>query len=397
MSTDISSLQRIPSPSELLVQARTLSSLLYEQAAETERTRTLSSATIQTFKQARFFQVLQPARFGGLEMGFDVLMDIAIELGKGCGSSAWVCVVLNSGWLVAGYPVEAQYDVWNDHPDAIIGNVLAPSIDITPVAEGYRVSGKWSFASGIDHSDWHIVSGLVLSEGRPPEIKLFLLPRRSYEIVDDWHTVGLRGTGSRTIVARDVFVPHHRAVSLADFRTGTQPGADVNPNPIYRVPLGVLFPILLASPIVGVALGAYARWRQWTETRLTQGIQRVAEQIPTQMRLAEAAVEIDAAELLLRRDMTETMQMLATGEPFTLWHRARSRRDGAYAIELCVRAIDRLFAASGGRGLYDDNPIHRAWRDVHAAAAHITYRWDGAATVFGRIEFGLGFDNPFFD
>jgi len=371
--------------------------VLRERAAQAEAARTLPTETVKELKDAGFFRVLQPARFGGLEMGFDVLMDIAIEIGKGCGSCAWVFAVLNSGWMVAGYPEAAQLEVWGQHPDAIIGSVLAPSLEVSPVGGGYRIGGRWRFCSGIDHADWQIVSGFTFPDGGPPEVTLFLLPRQDYVIEDDWHTAGLRGTGSKTVVAKDVFVPQYRAVSMASFRTGSQPGAAVNRNPLYRMPMGIPLPLCLASTVLGMGLGTYEIWRQWTSRRLTRGVQKVAQQAPVQIRIAEAAAEIDAAELLLRRDMTEAVQMLAAGESFTPWHRARSRRDGAYAIELCIRAIDRLFAASGGSGLYSDNSIQRAWRDVHAAGAHIGLRWDDAATTFGRIEFGLGFDNPFFE
>jgi resorcinol 4-hydroxylase (FADH2) len=387
-----------PGPADdVMTQARELAQGLFARASATEAERTLAAETVRELDDAGFFRLLQPARFGGLELGFGALSDVARELAKGCGSCAWVVVVLNSAWLVAGFEKQAQEEVWEGGRAAVIGNVLAPSIDVERVEGGYRLGGRWRFASGVDHSDWQILSGLLIPDGAAPEVRLFLVPRRDYVIVDDWHTVGLRGTGSKTILAEDVFVPNHRTAALADFRAGTQPGGAVHANALYRMPIGVVFPPSLASVAVGVAQGAYGRWRDWMAGRVTRGVERTAEQVPVQIRLAEAAVEIDAAELLLRRDLTAAERTAANGGEFTPWDRARSRRDGAYAMALCVRAADQMLAASGGSGLYDHHPIHRAWRDLHAAAAHVAFMWDDAAANFGRVEFGLGFTNRFFD
>ena len=382
---------------ELLRYAHALVPTLRDRATETEAARMLPAETIREMKKAGLFGLLQPVRFGGLELGFDVLMEIAIELGRGCGSTAWVLIVLNSGWLVAGYPEEAQHDVWGHDRGAVIGNVLAPSMDVSEVTGGYRLSGSWSFASGIDHADWEVLSGMTYSNAGLPEIRLFLLHHSNYEIIDDWRAVGLSGTGSKTVVVKDVIVPYHRSVLLSDFRSGTQPGGRVHSNPLYRMPIGIAFPLSLPSSVIGLARGAYDCWREWAANRLTRGTQRIAEKASVQFMLGAAAAEIDSAEAILRRDMSEAVRAQVRGEPFTAVHRARNRRDGAYAIKLCVRAVDRLFAASGAHGLYDASPIHRAWRDVHAAAAHVGFRWDDAAVNFGKFEFGLGTDNSFFD
>jgi 3-hydroxy-9,10-secoandrosta-1,3,5(10)-triene-9,17-dione monooxygenase len=358
-----------------------------------ESVRQLPAATVRDLRAAGFLRALQPRRHGGLELSFPEFADTALELGAACASTGWAFVILNSAWLLAGFPEQAQEDVWSDDPGAVVGSVLAPSPHVRAVEGGYRVSGRWPFASGIVHADWEIVGGLDLGGGAPG-VRLFLLPRADLATDDDWDSIGLRATGSATATADDVFVPAHRSAPLAAFRRGREDAAE----PLYRLPLGAFFPPSLAAPVVGSARAACEEWRRWSERRTTRGgSQRAATEVPVQIRLAEAAAEIDAAALLLRRDVEEAWSAALAGETWSEWQRARGRRDGAYAVELCVRAIDRLFAASGGRAVADAGGIQRAWRDVHTAAGHIAFRWDEAATAYGRVELGLGFDNPFFD
>jgi 3-hydroxy-9,10-secoandrosta-1,3,5(10)-triene-9,17-dione monooxygenase len=379
-------------PTSLAVAARTLAPALAERT-KSEAQRQLPDDTVRDLRAGGFLRALQPRCHGGLELSFPEFFETVMELGAGCMSTGWTSVVLNSAWLVAGFADEAQRDAWADQPDAVVGSVLAPSPEVRRVRGGYRISGRWPFSSGIVHADWQIVGGLDLTGG-PPGVTLFLLPRSDLDVEDDWNSLGLRATGSATAVANDAFVPAHRCAALAGFRRGHADAA----SPLYRLPLGAFFPPSLAAPVVGAARAACEEWGRWTADRTIRGgSQRAAAEVPTQIRLAEAAAEVDAASLLLRRDVQEAWRVAARGDGFSERQRARGRRDGAYAVGLCVSALDRLFAASGGRGVAAPDGIQRAWRDAHTAAGHIAFRWDEAATVAGRVELGLGFDNPFFD
>jgi len=192
------------------------------------------------------------------------------------------------------------------------------------------------------------------------------------------------------VVVDDAFVPQYRTHSYRDAFYLTNPGAVVNDGPLYRLPFGLVFPACISSPAIGVALGALAAFRDQTTTRISpRDKSRVAEDPFVQFALAEAAAEVTAARDRLLGNFAEAMRLVREGAELSLTQRARYRWDTAKAADRCVRAVDRLFEASGGRGIFLDNPIQRAWRDVHAIRAHAGNNLEKAAFVFGRSEFGL--------
>jgi 3-hydroxy-9,10-secoandrosta-1,3,5(10)-triene-9,17-dione monooxygenase len=221
-------------------------------------------------------------------------------------------------------------------------------------------------------------------------MRTFLVPRSDYTIDDTWYAVGLCGTGSKDVVVDDAFVPEYRTHSYRDAFYLTNPGAAVNDAPLYRLPFGLVFPACISSPAIGVALGALEAFRDQTTIRISpRDRSRVAEDPFAQLALAEAAAEVTAARDRLLGNFAEAMRTVRDGTALSLAQRARYRWDTAKAVDRSVRAVDRLFEASGGRGVFLDNPIQRAWRDVHAIRAHAGNNLERAAFVFGRSEFGL--------
>ncbi|MBV9101365.1 MAG: acyl-CoA dehydrogenase family protein [Candidatus Dormibacteraeota bacterium] len=381
---------------DVLEQARALVPTLRDRAAATEERRSLLPETVADMKAAGIFRITQPRTWGGLELGFDALADAAYELGRGDGSAGWVSVVLNGGWFLASFPEQAAADVWGKDGSILVGGVLAPSPTVSRVDGGWTISGRWPYSSGIDHCSWNIVSCFEFREGGPPDARLFLVPASDYTVEDTWFTLGLRGTGSKTTVIKDVFVPEHRTLLLGDLREGRGPGTAVNTNPFYRVPFGIFFSLSIASPIAGAAQGGLELWRETSRDRRAPDGSRVTDQPTLRAIYAESAAEIDCARLLLRRDFDDALEMVQAGHIPTSEERARSWRDGAYAVRLCERALDRLFEAAGGRVLQEGDPFQRTWRDVHTASSHIAMRWVDAADRFGRMDFGYGPPNPFF-
>jgi 3-hydroxy-9,10-secoandrosta-1,3,5(10)-triene-9,17-dione monooxygenase len=237
-----------------------------------------------------------------------------------------------------------------------------------------------------------VVGGVVppRNAADPPDVRTFLVPRRDYTIEDNWHVMGLCGTGSKDLVVAEAFVPEYRTHSYRDAFQLTNPGTVVNDGPLYRLPLGVVFPNALASPAVGVALGALTTFREQSKTRVNVRDQtRVAEDPFIHLRLAESAAEVDAARDRMLANFAGMMRLVSAGSEIPLTQRARYRWDAAKAIDWSVRAVDRLFEATGGRGIFLDNPVQRAWRDVHAMRAHVANNPEKVSTVFGRSEFDL--------
>jgi len=380
-------------PEEYLQRVRALIPAIRERALPAERLRRLPEETFAEFQEAGLFRCLQPKRYGGFELDPGTLYQAVMEIGAVCGSTAWILGVIGiHNWHLALFAPQAQDDVWGNDTGIQVSTSLAPTGTVTRVDGGFRLRGRWSFSSGCDFCQWAALGGLVppLGDGDAPDTRTFLVPRSDYTIDDTWYAVGLCGTGSKDVVVDDAFVPEYRTHSYRDAFYLTNPGAAVNDAPLYRLPFGLVFPACISSPAIGVALGALEAFRDQTTIRISpRDRSRVAEDPFAQLALAEAAAEVTAARDRLLGNFAEAMRTVRDGTALSLAQRARYRWDTAKAVDRSVRAVDRLFEASGGRGVFLDNPIQRAWRDVHAIRAHAGNNLERAAFVFGRSEFGL--------
>jgi 3-hydroxy-9,10-secoandrosta-1,3,5(10)-triene-9,17-dione monooxygenase len=379
-------------PEEYLERVRALLPVLRDRAVHAERLRRLPDETFKDFQEAGLFRCLQSRRYGGYELDPGTFYQAVMEVGAVCGSSAWILGVVGvHNWHLALFPPQAQEDVWGKDTSVQMSTSLAPTGVVERVDGGFRLRGRWSFSSGCDYCEWAMLGGMVpVGEGNPPEVRTFLVPRHDYAIEDNWYVMGLSGTGSKDIVIDEAFVPEHRTHSLRDAFYLTNPGAGRNDGPLYRLPFGIVFPNCIASPAIGVALGALSAFREQTKTRVSARDQsRVAEDPFMQYRLAEAASEVDGARDRVLSNFAEMMRLARAGEQIPLTQRARYRWDAAKGLDWSMRAVDRLLEASGGRGIFLANPIQRAWRDVHAMRAHAGNNPEKAAAIFGRSEFGL--------
>ena len=380
----------IPTADELVARARTLAPKLRERAMRAERDRNIPRESVDEFIDAGLIHTLQPMRWGGYEHDHEVAFDIAVELGKStCGSSAWCLNYLaDHACMLALFPEEAQHDVWSRDKAACIATSAAPTGTVTAAPGGYRLNGRWSWCSGLRHSHWIMIGGLVHRAGEDhPDMRLYLVPVSDLKQDDTWYCAGLRASGSNTAVLDDVFVPEHRSVSFSSLRDGNSPGSKVNTHPIYRAPFIAVHSYALLAPVLGLARGGYDDFTTWTRQRyLTYTPLSIAQHVPVQIRVAEIAAQIDAAELLARRAFKLARQDY-TG--MTLETRTLLRRDFTFAVRTLREAMDDLVKISGSSGLMDDNSIQRCWRDAHAISSHVVMNWDIPAENFGRMAFGL--------
>lgn len=380
----------------LVKRARELVPALRERAARADEMRQLPRETIEELVASGLFRVFRPARYGGYELDYGpAQLRLAGELGRGCGSSAWVySVIACHSWVLGMFPGAAQDDVWGASPDALIVAALYPErCELEPVGGGFRLSGHWKFASGVDFADWAIL-GAVRRDGEAPETVWCVVPRRDYRIDDTWFVGGLRGTGSNDIRTAEAFVPEHRVAPLRLLSAGKGPGAAINSAHIYRLPLLSVFPYNICAPALGIARGALEQFIADARRAPTSPRGRAADREATQLQVAEAAVQIDCAMSLLDRDGEEINRRARAGVAFMPEHRARYRRDLSHAGRLCMRAVDILHYLAGAHGLFEENPLQRAFRDVHAANAQLGLRWDNNALDFGRIALGLPLRDP---
>jgi 3-hydroxy-9,10-secoandrosta-1,3,5(10)-triene-9,17-dione monooxygenase len=290
--------------------------------------------------------------------------------------------------MLAMFPEEAQHDVWSRDTAACIATSAAPTGKVSVVSGGYRLDGRWSWCSGLRHSQWIMIGGLAFREGEDhPDMRLYLVPVSELKQDDTWYCAGLRGSGSNTAVLDNVFVPEHRSVSFSTLRDACPPGSQTNTNPIYRTPFIAVHSYALLAPVLGLARGGYAEFVDWTRRRyLTYTQLAIAQHVPVQIRIAEIAAQIDAAELLARRAFTTAR---ADYSGMSIETRTLLRRDFCYAVRMLREAMDDLVKISGSSGLMDDNPVQRCWRDVHAISSHVVMNWDVPAENFGRMAFGL--------
>jgi len=376
----------------LIERARALAPTLRQRAAETERLRRLPEQTLADFRKAGLMGLLKPERFGGPEVRIDTAMEVTAELARGDGSAAWVWVILAChDTLAAFFSEAAQQEFWAD-PDALMASSFAPSGRAECVEGGYRLSGKWSYCSGVDCAQWLMlgaIAGMRSTNPPVPELIFTLVPRDNLTVIDDWHVVGLRGTGSKSVIASEIYVPAHRAISWSAADDGTAPGTKVHQSPLYRAPMMAFFPFFISSPGAGIARGGLDAFVAEMKERPLQDGSPMGQVPSIQMRIGEASALIDAADLLYKRSLRETMDRIFAGEELDLAHRARSRRDQTYSLVLAKRAMELLFSAEGARGLFDDHPVQRAARDLHAVSSHVVGTWDGPATTYGAVALGF--------
>ncbi|RSM55844.1 flavin-dependent monooxygenase [Actinoplanes sp. ATCC 53533] len=373
---------------------RDLLPVLRDRAQETEDRRALAPETVKSLAETGFFRLLQPARFGGVEADPVTFLSCVRELAGACGSTGWVASVIGvHPWQLALFPDQAQQDVWADDPGTRMSSSYAPTGRVTAVDGGYRLKGRWSFSSGCDHASWVLLGGIVppSEDGAPADFRTFLLPAADYTIEDVWHTVGLRGTGSNDVVVADVFVPAYRSLSFNDTARCLCPGQELNTAPLYRIPYGSIFSYAITTPIIGMATGAYDAHVAYMRERVRAAYAgvRAAEDPYSQVRVANAAADVDSAWLALEANMRELMGLVTAGQKLPMPLRLRVRRDQVRGTELAIRAVDRLFENSGGRALATGTPIQRFWRDAHAGRVHAINDPERALSMFGRGEFGL--------
>ena len=364
---------------------------LRERAALAEERRRLPAETEAAFHENGLFRVLQPKRVGGGELDYGILVDLGAVVARACPSSAWnLTNLLSHHWMLAMFEPQAQAEVWSADRDALVAaSLIFPAGRARAVDGGFVLSGRWPFSSGVDSSGWNMLGGIVAGTD-PAEHRIFLLPRADFAIVDTWHAAALRGTGSNDVAVDEAFVPAHRTLSVEDTKGCRAPGLALNTGAVYRLPVFAMFPYVLAGCALGTAEGALEGFVAATAKRVgSYGGTRVAEHAPVQIKIAEAAVRIDAAAALMRAACAEAMAHAEAGTVPDMTTKARFRRDGAHAANECRRAVDVLFGAAGGAALYERNPLQRSFRDVHAINAHISFNFDVAGALYGRAVLGM--------
>jgi 3-hydroxy-9,10-secoandrosta-1,3,5(10)-triene-9,17-dione monooxygenase len=382
--------------SELWQKAESLLPVLRERAAQCEELRRLPDETLRDFHDAELFRIHQPRRVGGAELAFDAVVTFGALLARACASTSWVWVNYAAHHMMLGmFPREVQDEVWSASRDALIASSFVfPAARAKKVKDGYVLSGRWPFSSGVQPSEWNMLAGLAfLDDNAPPEQRVFMLHKSQYTVIDNWYAGGLRGTGSMDVEAKEQFVPEHRTLAVADTKGGPTPGSAVNPGPLFQLPVFALFPYMLSGVALGIAEGLVSDFSSRTTTGRMTGA-RIAEIQSTQIRLSEATAYARCSRVVQETNCREAEAMIAAGKVPDALTKARYRLEGAYAVEWAVRAVDVMFGLYGAGGLYESGSAARAFRDAHAVKQHFSFNTDIAGTTYGRVALGLPGDNP---
>lgn len=365
---------------------------LRDRADEAERLRVVPDANIKELEETGFFRLLQPRRFDGFEADPVDFYTAVRDIASACGSTGWVSSVVGvHPWQVALFADEAQQAVWGEDTATRLSSSYAPTGKAVLTDGGYRLSGKWSFSSGADHCSWVLLGGLVFdADGNVVDFKTFMVPRSDYTINDVWHMVGLSGTGSNDIVVDDVFVPEAFTLSMGETGSCRGPGQAQNTSDLYKLPFHSIFTGTITTPIIGMAMGAYAEHVEMQQQRSRAAYlgEKASKDPFAMVRIARASSEIDAAWALLVNNIREEQAHVARGEQIPLRLRLKVRRDQVIGSQRAIDAIDELFEASGGRALTQGTYLQRAWRDAHAGRVHAANDPERALQMFGAHEFG---------
>lgn len=365
--------------------AREIAPALAARAASCEAARLCPAESVADFRAAGLHRILQPARYGGLELGWDVHCEVAMALSAACAAQGWVLSIYNDHHQALGqFERAVQDEVWGDDPDVLTSAVFGPLGEARAADGGFVVSGRWAFASGIDHAEW-LIAGCRIVGGSG---NLFaVVPKSQATVIDDWNVVGLAGTGSKSFAIDNVFVPAHRTLGGAEADAGIARGGNDLPA-LYRMPRKATGGLGLAAVGVGAARGMIDAFAQHTRARMGRPGSAAGDQW-TQLHVAESAADVRAAEMLLLNASRETAAILQHAPTVDIDQRIANKRDMGYAAMLARRTAERLFALAGGQSLYAGDPLQRYYRDIAAATSHLALRWDIAATPYGRAALGL--------
>lgn len=384
--------QRSEAAEQVLEKINVLLPELEQRAQSTEDLRRIPDETVSSLETAGFFRLLQPEQWGGYQVDPVTFYEAVRRIASACGSTGWVSGIIGvHNWHLALFDQQAQEDVWGSDTNVRISSSYAPMGMGEVVDGGYKVNGSWAWSSGCETADWVFVGGPVIKNGKPVDFVSFLIPREDYTIKDVWNVVGLRGTGSNTIEVKDVFVPRHRMLSMRTMSMGQSPGLELNTAPVYKMPWGTIHPSTIATPIVGMAYGAYRAHveHQGKRVRAAYAGEKAKEDPFAKVRIAEAASDIDAAWRQLSGNLQAEYDLILAGEEVPMELRLSARRDQVRATGRAIAAIDRLFENSGAHALENGTPIQRFWRDAHAGRVHAANDPERAYVAFGNGEFGI--------
>jgi len=383
----------IPDPQELLRRARELVPVLAERAEKGNELRRIPDETIRDFKEAGLFRVLQPKRYGGYELSPNLFYDLVMTLAEGDMSAAWVYSVVGvHPWQMALFDDRAQQEVWGKDANTLIASTYMPTGRARRVEGGFRFSGRWGYSSGSDHCDWVFLGGLVETQpGEPMDARTWLVPRSDFQIVDTWHTTGLKATGSKDIVIEDCFIPEYRTLSMFDCFQCRGPGQAVNTSALFKMPFGQVFPRAVSTASIGALQGMLNAFIDTAKQRVNVMGMSTAKEPIAQLVVAEAVNAIEEMKTILHRNLDRVYAYAERGEIPPMDERLKYKFQATYPPERVAELAARLFKAAGGAAVYSKNPFGRMLNDINTGRQHANNQYQFYGANYGKLLMGQEF------
>jgi alkylation response protein AidB-like acyl-CoA dehydrogenase len=372
-----------PTRTELVRRASELVPLLQQNALWSEENRRLHEGTVTALADAGLLKMRVPSRFGGYESDMTTVVDVIAELARGDGAAAWTLSIWSiSAWMAGLFPDHVQDEIFADENVRISG-ILGPTAVAVPVDNGFVVNGKWSFNSGVQQAQWETNAAVVLREGAQPEPVMIAIPVSDLTIIDDWHTAGLRGSGSVSTVAQDLFVPADRLLPMGPVLGGQHKSVANANSPVYKAPFMPTACTTVAAAALGLAKAAKdAFFERLPGRKITYtAYDNQAEAPITHLQVAEAITMLDGKA--------------AADEAWTLEERARARLHMGAVTARAKEVVDILNTASGGSSVYTHVPIQRIERDIQTVHLHAIMHPNTNLELYGRVVCGLEPNTPY--
>jgi alkylation response protein AidB-like acyl-CoA dehydrogenase len=375
---------------ELVERVRALAPLIAQNAERAEQERKPVDEVISALEETGVFKSYVPKRFGGYEIDADTFIDVGLAVSEACTSTGWVTTFyMEHNWMLAQFPPETQTKLFGAQPYVLAPGSISPTGQAQRKNDGYVISGRWAWGTGVMHADWVLLNGVI--EGDVPDIRLFLVPRDQIRVDDTWDCSGMAGTGSNDMIAEDVFVSAAYSESLLDMSVGRGSGSAWHDSPCYRHPMLPLLGIAAAIPALGAARRSVELFKERLGTRTLYGtFSKQAERASAQMRLAHATVRVGSAETLLRHVGQSLAVWGASDDVCPPEERARLRLQTAQIVEMCRDIVRNVMEASGASAHLRPHPMQRIHRDIHTLSCHTVFDLDIGAENYGRLL--LGFD-----
>jgi alkylation response protein AidB-like acyl-CoA dehydrogenase len=372
-----------------------------------EAARRVAPEAVEAMTDAGIWRILRPERYGGFEAGLRAQLDTSTVMARAYPAAGWVQLVLGAHiWVLGAFPSDCQDEVFGEDPDVRIPGALAAQGRATAVAGGWRLDGRWQFCSGVDLGDWLLLGciadrlpdvgdGVAAGAGGRGGLAHVVVPKAEVVVDDTWFTLGLRGTGSKDVVADGAFVPPHRIMATRTLFDGLSPHGATHASGLYRMPVLSSLSIQMGGPTVGMAERALdlhvERTRARTEVYTGKG---KAQGAGAQARIALSEADVTCAALLARQAADTFDTIARSGSPATQEQRAEMKWHASYVVELCRRAADRVFAGAGAHAVYDDSLLQATYRDLTTASHHAAVDLDSTAEMYGRVALGLDPASP---